>query len=90
MSALATLKAKLQPAVSVSPIILMLMAYLDTLIFLVYGQTPESSRVIEKKAAQTVLIWIEYAEAAAAKTPTPLDDSFLNEIHQACELISAA
>jgi hypothetical protein len=56
---------------------------------LVYGQTPESAKEFGKKAAQTILIWIGYAKAAAERTTSPLDDEIVSEITQACEAIAA-
>lgn len=89
MDQLQPLKPLLQNAVTSNPVFLLLIGQLDTLFVFMYGQTPALQKEIALNFARTVLLWIGYAERAAAKTASPYDDAVVSELHQACQQIVA-
>lgn len=89
-------KAKLQELVEKvkekskdNPIFLMLLAQLNLLLEFVAEKAPESAERYIVAAAQTVLIWVPFAEEYAATTETQVDDVFFGELRQAAEALAA-
>ena len=88
LQALKELKEKLK-ADPGNPILLMLLAQLNVLIEFVAEKAPEAAEKYIVAGAQTVLIWVPFAEAHAATTATQIDDVVYKEIHQAAEALAA-
>jgi len=86
MQALNNLKTILQQKAA-NPLITMLLGFVDQIILLAYGQQPEVGQYYWRVVSRLILNLLPVLRAAAAKTPSTLDDAFLEEVAQACNAV---